>query len=81
MDSVTQSTLTQLSTSASLLPNGSKTFFSWYDYAIFGTMLSISLGIGVYFGFFGNKQTTAKDYLMGGKNMKVIPIVISLIAT
>nr|CAI5820559.1 unnamed protein product [Callosobruchus analis] len=56
-------------------------FFSWYDYAFFGVMLSISMGIGLYVGCFGKKQNTAKDYLMGGNKMKVVPIAISLVAS
>nr|CAI5820560.1 unnamed protein product [Callosobruchus analis] len=44
-------------------------------------MLSISMGIGLYVGCFGKKQNTAKDYLMGGNKMKVVPIAISLVAS
>ncbi|KAJ8958138.1 hypothetical protein NQ318_006075 [Aromia moschata] len=44
-----------------------KVFFSWYDYTLFTVMLAISGMIGIYFGCFGNKQNTAKEYLMGGK--------------
>lgn len=53
---------------------------SWYDYILFGLMLFISAVIGIYFGFFAKKQSTSKEYLMGGKEMKVLPIAISLVA-
>lgn len=53
---------------------------SWYDYILFSLMLFISVVIGIYFGFFGKKQSTSKEYLMGGKEMKVLPIAISLVA-
>lgn len=55
--------------------------FSWYDYVLFGSLLSLSTAIGVYFGFFGKKQTTADEYLKGGKKMKVFPIAMSQIST
>ncbi|XP_019875827.2 sodium-coupled monocarboxylate transporter 1 [Aethina tumida] len=55
--------------------------FSWYDYILFSVMLLLSSVIGIYFGCFGNKQSTAVEYLMGGKQMKVIPIAISLVAS
>ncbi|KPJ11709.1 Sodium-coupled monocarboxylate transporter 1 [Papilio machaon] len=43
-------------------------------------MLSICGGIGIYFGFF-KKQNSTQDYLMGGRNMKLIPVCFSLVAT
>ncbi|RZC33422.1 sodium-coupled monocarboxylate transporter 2-like [Asbolus verrucosus] len=55
--------------------------FSWYDYIIFTMMLTISVLIGIYFGCFGTKQSTASEYLMGGKKMKVFPIAMSLVAS
>ncbi|XP_049819958.1 sodium-coupled monocarboxylate transporter 2 isoform X2 [Aethina tumida] len=36
---------------------------------------------GVYFGCFGDKQSSAKEYLLGGKEMSVIPVSISLVAS
>lgn len=54
--------------------------FSWYDYAFFSGMLSISALIGIYFGCFGSKQSTANEYLMGGRSMGVIPVSLSLTA-
>jgi sodium-coupled monocarboxylate transporter 8/12 len=59
----------------------SKVSFSWYDYILFSVMLVFSALIGIYFGCFGSKQSTANEYLMGGKTMKVIPIAISLVAS
>ncbi|CAH0547666.1 unnamed protein product [Brassicogethes aeneus] len=75
--------LIQLTTT--MLPNivGSidRVSFSWYDYALFVFMLGLSACIGIYFGCFGNKQATAKEYLMGGKKMAVVPIALSLVAS
>lgn len=54
--------------------------FGIFDYVIFIGMLVVSMGIGIYFGYFDGKEKTTKEYLLGGKNMKVIPIAISLVA-
>ncbi|EDV90552.1 GH14123 [Drosophila grimshawi] len=55
--------------------------FQTTDYIVFAFMLSISAGIGVYFGFFNTGEDTTEEYLMGGKRMKTIPIAISLVAS
>ncbi|XP_044267363.1 sodium-coupled monocarboxylate transporter 2-like [Tribolium madens] len=55
--------------------------FSWYDYLIFSGMLTVSVIIGIYFGCFGSKQSTANEYLMGSKKMHVFPIAMSLVAS
>ncbi|XP_017772837.1 PREDICTED: sodium-coupled monocarboxylate transporter 2-like [Nicrophorus vespilloides] len=54
--------------------------FSWTDYSLFALTLLSSAAIGVYFGFVSRKQNTAKDYLLGGKQMHPIPIALSLIS-
>ncbi|KAF5270010.1 hypothetical protein FQR65_LT05809 [Abscondita terminalis] len=58
-----------------------ETAFAWYDYFLLIVMVAVSVGIGVYFGFFGKKQDTKKEYLLGGKNMQVFPIAVSLLAS
>lgn len=62
------------------MQNVNKVTFSWYDYSLFGFMLALSALIGIYFGCFEKKQSTAKEYLLGGRQMKVFPIAVSLIA-
>ncbi|RZB40467.1 SSF domain containing protein, partial [Asbolus verrucosus] len=64
-----------------LVQNVATVSFSWYDYILFCLMLGLSALIGVYFGCFGTKQSTADEYLMGNKKMKVFPISVSLIAS
>ncbi|XP_028155851.1 sodium-coupled monocarboxylate transporter 1-like [Ostrinia nubilalis] len=54
--------------------------FSWVDYVVFVFMLAISAVVGVYWGFM-KKQTTQNDYLLGGRNMKVVPVAMSLVAS
>ncbi|XP_059619567.1 sodium-coupled monocarboxylate transporter 2 [Phlebotomus argentipes] len=62
-----------------LLPLGSGQF-QVLDYVVFIAMLAISMAVGIYFGFFGNNQST-EEYLLGGRRMKTLPIAISLIAS
>ncbi|KAG6447357.1 hypothetical protein O3G_MSEX004903 [Manduca sexta] len=54
--------------------------FSWVDYVVFVFMLAISAVVGIYWGFM-KKQTTQADYLLGGRNMKVVPVAMSLVAS
>ncbi|KAK5642634.1 hypothetical protein RI129_008801 [Pyrocoelia pectoralis] len=55
--------------------------FSWLDYVVFATMLSISGFIGVFFGCFGNKQNSSGEYLLGGKSLHIFPVSMSIIAS
>lgn len=55
--------------------------FNSVDYTVFVFMLCISAAIGVYFGFFGKGEDTTEEYLHGGKQMKTLPIAISLVAS
>lgn len=54
------------------------------DYLVFVLMLVVCALIGVYFGFIEKKPAKKcdeeSDYLVGGRQMKVIPITMSLIA-
>ncbi|KAF4526294.1 hypothetical protein B566_EDAN013655 [Ephemera danica] len=54
-------------------------FFNWADYLVFGAVLLVSLGIGVFHGFFaGNKQNTTAELLMGNKQMNYWSLGVSL---
>ncbi|XP_053690872.1 sodium-coupled monocarboxylate transporter 2-like [Sabethes cyaneus] len=55
--------------------------FSTEDYSVLVMMLSLSAGIGIYFGFFQGKNQTTEDYLLGSRQMKPFPIAVSLIAS
>lgn len=55
-------------------------YFTFIDYCVFIVILSFSLVIGIYFGFFSDNLKTAEDYLVGAHQMKVVPIAISLVA-
>lgn len=52
--------------------------FTWLDQLLFALMLIVSSGIGIYHGIY-KKQKSANEYLLGGKQMSVAPIALSLI--
>lgn len=54
--------------------------FGTIDYLVFGLLLTVSLGIGLYFGCFSNQEQTTEEYLQGGHKMQPLPIAISLVA-
>lgn len=51
--------------------------FSLYDYSIVLGMLVVSLGIGVFYGFFSGAENTSSDYLHGTE-MSLLPVSLSL---
>lgn len=53
--------------------------FALPDYLVFITMLILCILIGIYFGF-AQKSSSETEYLMGGRNMMIFPIALSLIA-
>ncbi|XP_032680884.1 sodium-coupled monocarboxylate transporter 1-like [Odontomachus brunneus] len=50
------------------------------DYTVFASMLIACGAVGVYFGFV-KKSSGEDEYLVGGRNMKTIPVSFSLIAS
>ena len=55
--------------------------FHWADYAVFGGTLLISLVIGIYYRFTGDKQSSTREFLLGDKQMKCLPVALSLQAS
>ena len=55
----------------------STTQFHWADYLVFVLVLAASCGVGLYYAFC-QKNNTTDDYLMGGRNMAVLPVTLSL---
>jgi len=55
------------------------TTFGVVDYTVFFVMITVSLGIGGYYGLRGNNTT--EDFLMAGHNMSPFPVALSMIAT
>ena len=55
--------------------------FGVADYAVFVLMLVGCSAVGVYYALRGKKHTdAATEYLMGGREMNIFPIAMSLIA-
>lgn len=54
--------------------------FGWEDYSVLAVMLIVSCGIGVFYGFFGEKPTSGDDFLLGGSSMGTFPMSLSLAA-
>lgn len=55
--------------------------FSWEDYSVLASMLIISVGIGMFYGFFSGDPKTAEDFLLGGSSMGTFPMAMSLAAS
>jgi len=48
------------------------------DYLLFSLFLVVSLGIGVYHAFTGGRQRTIGEYTVGNRQMRTIPVAISM---
>lgn len=55
-----------------------KETFTRLDYSLFFLMLAFNSGMGIYYGLY-RKQKTANDFLLGGKQMSVVPTALSII--
>lgn len=51
--------------------------FTLYDYSVVLLMLVISLGIGIFYGFF-NKSTNSSADFLHGSGMTLLPVSLSL---
>ncbi|XP_046371526.2 sodium-coupled monocarboxylate transporter 1-like [Haliotis rufescens] len=48
------------------------------DYVVICGLLSVSVGIGLYYAIRGRKRGTREDYLLGGRRLHVLPVTMSL---
>lgn len=53
--------------------------FSVVDYVVFAGLLVVSMGIGVFHAFRGNKNP--EEFLLGGRSMSTLPVSISLLSS
>ncbi|ELU08939.1 hypothetical protein CAPTEDRAFT_178364 [Capitella teleta] len=53
-------------------------YLHWIDYIIFGAFLGISILIGAYHACAGGKQKTTEEFLMGNRQLKILPTMVSL---
>ena len=51
------------------------------DIVVFAGTLLISIGIGVYHAFTGDRQKTTSDYFVGNRSMKTIPVALSMLVS
>ncbi|XP_026759414.3 sodium-coupled monocarboxylate transporter 2-like [Galleria mellonella] len=56
-------------------------YFNLAEYCLFGIILGVIIGIIVYFNIVNRKYNTVNGFLFGGKNMSVISVSFSLIAS
>ncbi|XP_046673776.1 sodium-coupled monocarboxylate transporter 1-like [Homalodisca vitripennis] len=54
--------------------------FDWIENSVVASMLITSFLIGLYYTFC-NKQETFVDYMLGGRNMGIFPVAMSLVAS
>ncbi|CAG2100176.1 unnamed protein product [Medioppia subpectinata] len=54
---------------------------NFIDYLVFALVLTISALIGVYYKLSGGRQRTTDEYLLANKQMSVIPVSFSLMAS
>ena len=55
-------------------------YFHIADYIVMGGFLLISLAIGVYYGVI-RKQKTTEEYLLGNRQMQLLPVALSMLVT
>uniref|UniRef100_A0A8C0G917 Sodium/iodide cotransporter n=1 Tax=Chelonoidis abingdonii TaxID=106734 RepID=A0A8C0G917_CHEAB len=55
--------------------------FNLWDYGVFGLMLLISTGIGLFYALFKGGQKTSDDFFTGGRQMSAVPVGLSLSAS
>ncbi|XP_070835606.1 solute carrier family 5 member 6 isoform X3 [Chaetodon trifascialis] len=55
--------------------------FTVVDYVIFGVLLAVSVGIGLYHALSGGRQRTTQEFLMADRSMSCLPVSLSLIAS
>ena len=51
------------------------------DYCVFAVTIVVSLGIGLYYALSGGRQRTTSEYLMGNRQMKILPVALSLMVS
>lgn len=55
--------------------------FHAVDYVLFSLTLVISAGIGIFFAWRDKKLQTTTEFLLGGRNMSLFPVSLSVMAS
>ena len=58
-----------------------KSEFDVWDWLVFALMLAISAGIGIFYAIADRKRKTTGEFLMGGRNMQLIPVALSILVS
>ncbi|KAL4622457.1 sodium-coupled monocarboxylate transporter 1-like [Arapaima gigas] len=55
--------------------------FSVWDYVVFAALVLGAAGIGLFQAIRGRKDTSSKEFLLGGRQMTAVPVAMSLTAS
>lgn len=55
--------------------------FGIEDYAVFGSLIFVSLLVGIFFAIRDKKHNTSVNYFLGNRNQKALPLGISFVVT
>jgi Na+/proline symporter len=56
--------------------------FEVWDWLLFGLMLGVSVTIGIVYAVRGRRQgTTTQEFLMGGRNLQMMPVAVSMLVS
>lgn len=55
--------------------------FSVWDYVVFAGIILGAAGIGLFQAIRGRKETSAAEFLLGGRQMTAVPVAMSLTAS
>lgn len=59
----------------------SRNSFTVADWVVFAGLLLISACIGIYYALAGGKQKTTKEFLMGNRDLKIVPVAVSILVS
>ena len=63
------------------VPVPENSILSTLDYVIFGIVLAISAGIGLFHAFSGGRQRSTAEFLLANKSMSALPVALSVFAS
>ncbi|PVD29796.1 hypothetical protein C0Q70_09053 [Pomacea canaliculata] len=56
-------------------------YLHWLDYVVMAALMIVSLGIGIFFAVYRGGQRTKVEYLLGNRQMSMIPVCLSMFIT
>ncbi|XP_025094627.1 LOW QUALITY PROTEIN: sodium-dependent multivitamin transporter-like [Pomacea canaliculata] len=56
-------------------------YLHWFDYVVMAALMVVSLGIGIFFAVYKGGQRTKVEYLLGNRQMSMIPVCLSIFVT